>query len=150
VINGVSYPLTTPSAQQSGLKLNVNATLIAGVDYKLWIDFDAARSIVQTGAGSYILKPVIRTFTEATSGGIKGLSLPVTAKGWVFAIQNTADTIASTPADIITGAFLLRGLPAASYKVSFHATAGTYQDTTLGNVVVANGAVTDVGSVTLR
>lgn len=150
VINGVAYPLTTPSAQQSGLKLAINATLIAGIDYRIWIDFDAARSIVQTGNGSFILKPVIRTFTEATSGGIKGFSLPVASKGWVFAIQNTADTISSTPADPATGAFLLRGLPAANYKLSFHATAGTYRDTTLNNVMVLNGAVTDVGSVTLR
>jgi hypothetical protein len=75
VIGGVSFPLTTPSAQQSGLKLNINADLTAGVDYRLWIDFDAARSIVQTGAGSYILKPVIRTFTQAESGAIKGVSI---------------------------------------------------------------------------
>ncbi|NCI47011.1 DUF4382 domain-containing protein [Sediminibacterium soli] len=150
VINGVAYPLTTPSAQQSGLKLNINATLIAGVDYKIWIDFDAARSIVQTGSGSYILKPVIRPFTVATSGGIKGFTLPVAAKGWVFAIQNAADTISSTPADAATGAFLLRGLPAATYKLGFRATAGSYRDTTISNVVVTNGAVTDVGSVTLR
>jgi hypothetical protein len=150
VIGGVSYPLTTPSAQQSGLKLAINATLVAGVDYKIWIDFDAARSIVQTGSGSYILKPVIRTFTEATSGGIKGFALPTAAKGWVFAIQNTADTISSTPADASTGTFLLRGLPAASYKVSFHATAGSYRDTTLSNVTVINGTVTDVGAITLR
>ncbi len=150
VLNGTSYPLTTPSAQQSGLKLLINADIVAGVDYKIWIDFDAARSIVQTGSGSYILKPVIRTFTQAESGGIKGIVLPVAAKGWVFAIANVADTVSSTPADLSTGTFLLRGIPASIYKVSFHATAGAYRDTTYNNVTVTNGSVTDVGTVTLK
>jgi hypothetical protein len=150
VMNGITYPLTTPSAQQSGLKLQINADLVAGVDYRIWIDFDAARSIVQTGSGSFILKPVIRTFTQAESGGIKGTVLPVGAKGWVFAIANAADTVSSTPADLTTGAFLLRGVPAATYKVAFRATAGTYRDTTFSNVIVVNGSVTDIGTVTLK
>ena len=150
VLNGVSYPLTTPSAQQSGLKLAINADLVAGIDYKIWIDFDAARSIVQTGSGSYILKPVIRTFTQAESGAIKGFVLPVAAKGWVFAIANATDTISSTPADLVTGVFLLRGIPASTYKVAFHATAGTYRDTTYTNVAVTTGNVTDVGTLTLK
>ena len=150
VVGGATYPLTTPSAQQSGLKLAINADLVAGVDYKIWIDFDAARSIVQTGSGSYILKPVIRTFTQAESGAIKGLVLPVAAKGWVFAIVNATDTVSSTPADFATGAYLLRGMPAATYKVAFHATSGTYRDTTFTNVGVTNGNVTDLGTLTLK
>ena len=32
VLNGVTYPLSTPSAQQSGLKLQIKADLIAGID----------------------------------------------------------------------------------------------------------------------
>lgn len=150
VLNGVSYPLTTPSAQQSGLKLAINADLLAGIDYKIWIDFDAARSIVQTGSGSYILKPVIRTFTQAESGGIKGIVLPVAAKGWVFAIANATDTISSTPADLSSGIFLLRGIPASTYKVAFHATAGTYRDTTFTGVTVTTGNIADVGTLTLK
>ena len=150
VLNGITYPLTTPSAQQSGLKLAINANLVAGIDYRIWIDFDAARSIVQTGSGSFILKPVIRTFTQAESGAIKGFVLPVAAKGWAFAIVNANDTVSSTPADATTGLFLLRGLPAASYKVAFRATAGTYKDTTILNVGVTTGNVTDLGNVQLK
>ena len=150
VLNGVSYPLTTPSAQQSGLKLAINAELLAGIDYKIWIDFDAARSIVQTGSGSYILKPVIRTFTQAESGAIKGIVLPVAAKGWIFAIANATDTVSSTPADLFSGVFLLRGIPASTYKVAFHATAGTYKDTTFTGVTVTTGNITDVGTLTLK
>ncbi len=150
VLNGASYPLSTPSAQQSGLKLQIKADLLAGIDYKIWIDFDAARSIVQTGNNTYILKPVIRTFTQAESGAIKGIVLPVAAKGWVFAIANLTDTVSSTPADFFTGAFLLRGIPAASYRVAFKATAGTYRDTTFTGVNVTNGVVTDIGTLTFK
>ncbi len=150
VLNGVSYPLKTPSAQQSGLKLAINANLMAGVDYHFWIDFDAARSIVQTGNGNYILKPVVKVFTQATSGAIKGIVLPPSSKTWVFAIANVSDTISSTPADTLTGGFLLRGVPAASYKVSFHSTTGAYKDTTYNNVSVTNGSVTDLGTVQLH
>lgn len=150
VLNGVTYPLTTPSAQQSGLKLAINANLVAGIDYKIWIDFDAARSIVQTGNGKYILKPVIRTFTQAESGGIKGIVLPVAAKGWVFAIANATDTVSSTPAELSSGVFLLRGIPASTYKVSFHATAGTYRDTTFTGVTVTTGNITDLGTLKLK
>ena len=65
--------LTTPSAQHSGLKLNVHAELTEGITYKILLDFDAARSIVKTGSGAYNLKPVIRTITEATSGLSKAM-----------------------------------------------------------------------------
>jgi hypothetical protein len=150
VLNGATYPLTTPSAQQSGLKLAINANLVAGIDYKIWIDFDAARSIVQTGNGKYILKPVIRTFTQAESGGIKGIVLPVAAKGWVFAIANATDTVSSTPAELSSGVFLLRGIPASTYKVSFHATAVTYKDTTYTGVTVTTGNIKDLGTLKLK
>ena len=64
VVNGTSMPLPleTPSAQQSGLKFNIHADLAEGVHYRMWIDFDAARSVVENGNGDYILKPVLRTF----------------------------------------------------------------------------------------
>jgi len=55
-VAGQSYPLSTPSAQQSGLKILINTTLSAGVTYKITLDFDAARSIVVTGNSNYILK----------------------------------------------------------------------------------------------
>ena len=77
VIDGEEFALTTPSAQTSGLKLNVHAQLEAGLTYDMWLDFDAARSIVKTGSGKYNLKPVIRAYTEATSGAIKGIVAPV-------------------------------------------------------------------------
>lgn len=147
VVNGVNYPLSTPSSQQSGLKLNLHATLISGIEYKLWLDFDAARSIVETGNGTYILKPVIRTYSEATSGAIKGSVVPANSHSMVYAIQNTSDTIGSAIADTTSGNFLIGGLPAGNYNVAIHANG--YADTTLPENVTT-GAVTDLGAVQLH
>ncbi|MBL7931183.1 MAG: DUF4382 domain-containing protein, partial [Bacteroidia bacterium] len=40
VVNGTSYPLATPSAQQSGLKLQVHQDLQPGIAYQVLLDFD--------------------------------------------------------------------------------------------------------------
>src|SRR5436190_14387468 len=53
VVDGQPHPLATPSAMQSGLKLNVHSTLQPGVLYELLLDFDANQSIVITGNGEY-------------------------------------------------------------------------------------------------
>ena len=59
MINNTTYPLTIPSGSESGLKININKKLNASID-SLLIDFDAALSILQTGAGDYKLKPVLK------------------------------------------------------------------------------------------
>ena len=60
-VDNVVYPLSTPSAMQSGLKLQIHQTLVAGVSYSILLDFDASQSIIVEGNNDYILKPVIRT-----------------------------------------------------------------------------------------
>ncbi len=145
-INNQVIDLTAPSAQHSGLKLNVHADLVEGVTYKILLDFDAARSIVETGSGKYNLKPVIRSLTEATSGAIKGTVTPVESAPAVFAIV-ASDTVATTFADA-SGKFLLRGIPAGTYTVSFDAKEG-YTDFQQESVAVTIGSVTDMGAIAL-
>ena len=148
VVNGVSsaLPMEVPSGSESGLKFNIHADLIAGIEYKLWIDFDMARSVVDNGAGSYILKPVLRTFTEATSGAIKGVVSPLDANATVQAI-NAIGIISAIP-DPVTGAFLIRGVPPGPWSVFIDANNG-YNDKTINNVIVTTGEVADIGSITL-
>jgi hypothetical protein len=147
VINGQSFPLKTPSAQQSGLKFNIHATLTGGIVYRLWIDFDAGRSIVTTGNGGYILKPVIRTYTEAIGGSIKGYVLPSAAKPQVWAVQG-ADTLLALP-DSATGYYFFGGVNPGSWNLLFHALDSAYIDTAY-SVSVSTGVVTDAGKVTLQ
>ncbi len=146
-IDGVYYDLATPSAQQSGLKLNYHAELEPGVAYSVWLDFDAGRSVVAKGNGSYSLKPVMRIFTEATSGAITGTVMPLEANPYVNAISADADTF-STYVDTVSGYFLIRALPEGDFKVKFSPAEG-YQEKEIEEVEVTNGNVTDVGVVTI-
>jgi len=147
VINGQSYALKTPSAQQSGLKFNIHTTLTDGIVYRLWIDFDASRSIVSTGSGKYILKPVIRTYSEAIGGSIKGFVLPAAALPQVWAAQGT-DTVLALP-DSTTGYYFIGGVNPGSWNLLLHAQDSSYKDTAF-TVSVANGVVTNAGTITLQ
>jgi hypothetical protein len=146
--DGTKVPLTTPSAQQSGLKLNVHAELKAGIPYALVLDFDAARSVVEAGkSGKYILKPVIRTFAKEAGGALEGVILPDSANPHVTAIMNT-DTLSAIPDS--TGYYKFWGVPEGSYQLIFAADTTTgYHSDTLNNVMVKTGEVTKADTVWL-
>lgn len=143
VADGISHPLETPSAEESGLKLNVHYTFEAGIVYDLWMDFDAEQSIVEKGNGDYSLKPVIHIYTQELSGAISGLISPVSAAFSVEAITPT-DTFGTSISD--DGSFLIGGLPSGTYDVHFSAVAG-FIDVTVPDVNVSVGSVTDIGTV---
>jgi hypothetical protein len=141
------HPLSTPSGQQSGLKIQIHENLVEGITYKILLDFDVARSIVTQGNSSYSLKPVIRSITQAQDGAIAGIVSPVESTPAIYAIVGL-DTLGTTYTDS-TGAFLLRGLPAGTYNVSF-APNSNYQPSTQEAVSVALGTVTDMGTITIE
>lgn len=143
-----SYDLKTPSAQQSGLKFNVHASFLQGIAYEYVIDFDAARSIVKTGNGKFILKPVLKVFTKAVSGAIKGVVLPAAAKPLIYAISAQLDTV-STFADPISGNYMFRGLGAGTYNLKFLPEA-PFSDTTLHNIIVTNNIVTKLDTLKFK
>lgn len=143
VKDGQSYPLTTPSAQQSGLKLNVQYDIVQGAEYAFTLDFDASRSIVETGSGDFILKPVIRVISNAVSGAIEGQVEPDTAAYYTYVVTN-GDTI-GTAVDS-TGYFKIIAVPGGTYTLTANATSG-YTDQTLSGVNVVNGQVTDVDTL---
>jgi len=149
VVNGIEQNLTTPSGQSSGwkVKLTANPTLVPGVTYSLLLDFDAAKSIVSTGSGKYILKPVVRGITAATSGLISGIVMPLQSNPEVLVIAGT-DTV-GTLADPLTGRFLIGGLGAGNYSVKFAPVTG-YRDSTITNVNVSLGQNTNLGTVILH
>lgn len=60
VVDSVMYPLEMSSQTNTGLKFNVDATIAPNDLVEILIDFDAGQSIVQTGQGTYKLKPVIK------------------------------------------------------------------------------------------
>lgn len=138
------HEMKTPSAQQSGLKLNVHNEFLPGESYAYVIDFIVEKSIVETGNGKYILKPVIKVFTEAITGSIKGVVDPAEVNTQVMAILE--DDTSSANTDLLTGAFMIRGLPEGTYNVEFHPMEG-FNDTVLNNIMVIPGQITELDTM---
>lgn len=145
-VDGIVYPLSTPSAMQSGLKLQVNKTLEAGVSYEILLDFDASQSVVLEGNNTYQLKPVIRTIDTAVSGSIKGSITPIEANATITATFNDVSYSSITNAN---GMFLIAGLPAGTYVVTI-TPALPLLPITLTDKTVVIGASTDLGIITLH
>ena len=146
VVGGVSYPLSTPSAEQSGLKLLVNQTLVADIQNEILIDFDANVSIIQTGNGTYKLKPVLRTIVTAISGNISGSITPVGTLATVTATSSTNIVYSSSVNNL--GQFKISGLPAGNYTFTVTPLLPLLPVTQL-NVVVVAGITTSLGVIAL-
>jgi hypothetical protein len=152
VKDGVIYPLNTPSAQQSGLKIKINQTLVGGVIYEFLLDFDVEHSIVvQAGnSGNFNLHPVIRVSTLATSGIIKGTISPNVEGFQVLASVVVGDINVSAYADE-SGVFQLNGVPAGTYEVKLTPEVGSGKaEKIITNVVVVNGEINNLGAVSLN
>lgn len=145
IVDSIAYPLSTPSAQQSGLKLQVHETFDAGIAYQLILDFDANQSIVQQGNGTYELKPVIRVISIAISGSIKGKIFPAVVPTTITASNGSISYSTNTD---LNGDFLLQGAPAGSYSVTI-THGGIFNPVTVNPVNVTTGAVTDMGLINL-
>jgi hypothetical protein len=144
-----TYDLFVPSGAQSGLKLNVNAEIEAGIEYTLLLDFDASRSVHKAGNNPnhpYILRPTIKAINKAITGAISGNAQPAEAKPLVYAIANS-DTLASTIADTTSGDYQLIGLEEGTYDVSFNSRNDAYGDTTVNDISVTIGEVTEMDTV---
>ena len=145
VVDGVSFPLSTPSAQQSGLKLQVHQTFEPGVAYSILLDFDAHQSIIEKGNGEYQLKPVIRAIDIAMSGSLKG---NITPAGTFASITATSDgLIFYSTVNNLAGDFLIAGLPAGTYDITVTPILPLGPVTITGKTVIV-GVSTDVGIIT--
>ncbi|MGH2400086.1 MAG: DUF4382 domain-containing protein [bacterium] len=146
VVDGVTHPLEVPSGAQSGLKINGDFGVPAGGTLEIGVDFDAARSIVRTGAGRYQLKPVLRALPRANTGAISGTLTPSGVAAAVHALAGP-DTVTSTLA-AASGEFVLSLLPVGTYTVAIAPDSG-YRDTTRAGVAVAAGSTTSLGTIAL-
>ncbi|RXR21405.1 DUF4382 domain-containing protein [Flavobacterium amnicola] len=147
VKDGVTYPLNTPSAQQSGLKIKVNTILLPDITYNFLLDFDVNQSIVvEAGSsGNYNLNPVIRVVSNSTSGIIKG-SVTTTPPGvQVLAAVDVNGTVVSAFTNA-EGKFQINGIPAGTYTLTLtpDSTSGLLP-VSIENIVVENGQATNVG-----
>ena len=149
VMDGETFALKTPSAQQSGLKIKVDETLQAGFGYTFILDFDVDKSIVNAGnSDNIILKPVIRATIEAATGSIEGSVVPANVetevKAWVDGVE-----IASTNTDDM-GNFLLIGLAPGTYTLTLTPNPESgLEAATVEDVDVSLETITDVGVIEL-
>ena len=146
VVDGVTHPLETPSAMQSGLKLNIQQDVTAGLLYTMLLDFEAAKSVLKTGNDKYILKPVIRTILTPVGGSIAGFVLPPNVTTAVYAIKGTDTATTFTAAN---GAYTVKGLNPGDYNLYFLPTDTSYNSTYLSNINVMAGKVTVADTVQL-
>ena len=146
-LNGITYPLDTPSADQSGLKININQTLLENVENTILIDFDANTSVVETGAGTYKLKPVLRTIVASTSGNIKGTVNTIGSKVTVTA-TSSSNVVYSSSVNAL-GQFQISGLPAGNYTFTATPKLPALPVTQVNVVVVTADNTTNIGTVSM-
>jgi len=114
---GTAVALSTPSAQQSGLKLLAHFDVAAGQLADLVLDFDACKSIVKAGnSGQYLLKPVVNVVPRAASSiqGVVTTTLSLSAT--TVAAQQSGTTLRSTAPDA-SGNFSLPYLAPGTYTL---------------------------------
>ena len=140
--------LETPSAQQSGLKLNVQYDVTDDRLYTILLDFDVAKSIVKTGNGKYTLKPTIRAILNAVGGTVKGVVMPKDFQTAIYAVQGV-DTVATTFTGI-NGGYIIKGLPAGNYNVFYRPSDINFRDSLRTGISVMFNTTTRIDTTFLR
>ncbi len=107
--------LTTPSGQQSGLKMNININIAANQLADFVVDFDACKSIVVAGnSGRYLLKPVLSVIPRYVSGVLGYVDASVLNA--TVSLQQGGVVVRSTMPDL-TGRFLLQPVAPGTYDL---------------------------------
>ena len=127
--------LDTPSAVQSGIKMNADFTVEAGQRYDLVMDFDACKSVVTKGNGKYALKPVVKVIPTALNGISGFVSVPLLSDGITVSAQQNGAVIAATVPST-SGEFILPRLPLGNYDVVV--TSNTHAAYVVGGVPVTS------------
>ena len=144
--------LNTPSAQQSGLKLNLNEELIGGFTYTFILDWVVQESVVEAGnSGMYNLKPVIKVNAEVNSGSIGGMvnetidGTPVAMEGVNVEVYTLGDLFVTDTSTDAFGNFLIQGLEGGNYKLKI--SLADYQTYESELIEVTVGDVIDAGII---
>ena len=153
-----TYDLTVPSGAQTGIKVHGGFDVQANAISEILLDFSVKGSLVTTGSGKHILKPVpdIKAVVKTLSGTVSGtvvdaLSAPV--DGATVTATYTAGnnyplgTVVNTTGTLLDGTFKIWALLPGTYAIT--ATGAGTSATVLGVVVVADQN-TPVGTMTLH
>jgi Domain of unknown function (DUF4382) len=124
---GVETALFTPSAVQSGIKLINEFDVASGQRVDLVLDFNACKSIVKRGNGTYALKPVIKVIPFALNGIDGFVDTALLSSSVMVTAQQNGAIVQSTAPNATTGEFFLARVAPGNYDVVLtadgHATA---------------------------
>jgi hypothetical protein len=110
-------PLDTPSAVQSGIKLNSEFDVAAGQKVDLVLDFNACKSVLTKGNGKYALKPVVKVIPTAINGISGFVATSLLASHVTVSAQQNGAIVSSTVPNATTGEFFLARLVPGNYDV---------------------------------
>jgi hypothetical protein len=146
IVDGESHDLTVPSGT---VKFVSGFDISDGGTTDLVVDFDASRSVHQTGGNNakYMLKPTIRVIKAEATGSITGIVANPADAPIAYAIAEM-DTVTSSPVDMETGEFTLAYLGALEYEVVIENDLGLSYSAPA--VTVVAGQATDLGTVSLE
>jgi hypothetical protein len=134
--------LATPSAQQTGLKANVNITVEPDRLADFVIDFQVCKSVVRAGnSGRYLLKPVLSVSPRFISGVSGTVEAGLANGNTGVSLQVDGVPLRSTTPDA-DGRFLLQPVPAGTYTLVM--TAPNRTTGVVTGVVVTSGVVTNL------
>lgn len=149
---GSEIALDTPSAQQSGLKMNIDVAVGANQVADVVIDFDACKSVVRRGnSGRYNLKPVLTAIPRLSDAGqrVTGYVVPALGSGGAatVSLQLNGVPVRATPPDA-TGRFSLYPVPPGTYDLVIAADGRA--TAVMTGVPVSASAVTTINTETTR
>lgn len=140
-------PLVTPSALKSGIKLIHQFTVNSGQRVDLLLDFDACHSIVKTGNGKYILKPVIKVIPYVLNGIDGFVDKTLLGNNVVVSAQVNGEVVRATVPNTQTGKFFLAHLTPTNYDVVITAK-NSPTDTCCATAVISGVPVSSSTSIT--
>ena len=124
--------IIVPKEVEEGVIVDADINLYSHVITYLMIDIDAMQSVYKQN-GVYMLKPVIRVFSETYGGALKGYVTPIEAKPRVIIIKNK-DTLLTIPES--NGMFLFRGLHEGVWEIKvIPSFSSGYQDTVFTDTI---------------
>lgn len=148
---GQTFPVTVPSGAQTGIKVNVDYTVLPNDVVSVLLDFNIARSLIQQGNGNYRLQPVVKGVVKVLSGTITGTITDAAGAplgGAVVTATSGAGT--STGLTLPDGTFKIWTLLPGTYSLAISDASGVTRTVTTGtaaNLTVQANQNTDAGTL---
>jgi hypothetical protein len=151
-----THDVTIPSGSQTGLKVLVDYDINAGDVTNVLLDFDVNHSIVSTGSGKFMLKPVVRGSVQVLSGTVTGTVVDGSGavQGATVTLTPSGQAPSATDPSVLTlsdGTFKVWGVMPSTYdvNVTFTPSGGSAETGSATNEAVTANANTDTGTITL-